>query len=140
MELTVDQAVNMIREEEAKLADVNEKINQSIALINELRIARATLADLPEKETETLIPIGGGILLPGKTSREVKVMLNVGAGAVVERDITGAISFLDNKIKQVDENIRYLSDIAAKLDKNVRILKEKVNSVIRQRQGPTVVG
>jgi prefoldin alpha subunit len=140
MELTVDQAIGLIRSEEAKLADVNNRINQSVALLSELKIAKATLSNLPEKESETLIPIGGGILLPSKASSRVKVMINVGAGAVVEKSIPDAIKMLDEKIALVDKNIKQLSDLASKLKTNIDTLKSKVDEVIKSRQGPTVVG
>ncbi len=139
MELTVDQAIQLLRFEEAKLKDVEARMNQSMALLNELQLAKATLQNLPGKKTEGLLPIGGGVMLPALTEKG-NVLINVGAGVVVEKSLEDAVSFLDKRIKMIEENMNNLARLAQKTAKNISVLRAKIDEAIKARQGPAVVG
>ncbi len=141
MELTLDQAINLLRNEELKLQDLDNKINQTFAVLTELRIAKVTLEKLPDSETETLLPIGAGILLPTEASNKKKVLINVGSDVVVEKTIPEAIEFLESRIKMIETTLSEMTKMANQTKKNIAVLRKKIDEALRQRQqGPTVVG
>ncbi len=141
MEVTLDQAINMLKVEEAKYSDLNNKIAEANAVLSELITAKVTLENLPKKKTETLVPIGGGVFLPVSATKEAKLIVSVGAGASVEKSVTDTISFLDSKINAVKESLDELIKLMNKTQKNINVLREKINASIKNsNQAPTVVG
>ncbi len=140
MELTLDQAMQLLKVEDAKLKDLEARINQTMAVLNELQVAKATLKNVPKKETVGLLPIGGGVMLPAKTKKG-NVLINVGAGVVIEKNIEGSVEFLERRIKMLEDSLTKLSQLAQKTDKNIYVLKTKIDEVIRNKQQtPTIVG
>ncbi len=60
---------------------------------------------LSQDESEALIPIGGGVSLPAKIDSTKKVVLNIGAGVSVERDIRSTISTLEIRTKELEAGL-----------------------------------
>ncbi len=140
MEISLEQAINLLRVEEAKTQDLSDRLNQAIALMSELKIAKATLENLPSKNTETLLPVGGGVFVPSSASRNAKILVNIGSGVVVEKTVDEAVKFLDERAKNLDKTIKEISKLLGQSARNRDVLKSKINDALRSRQGPTVVG
>ncbi len=141
MEITIEQAINMLKAEEAKLADLNKRIADADALLRELVTAKATLENLPDKETETLVPVGGGIFLPVSASKKTKVLVSVGAGVSTEKTIDETVKFLDKRIDAVKKTLNDLINLANKTQKNISVLRAKIDEAIKKsQQPPAVVG
>ncbi len=140
MEVTVDQAINLLRAEEARVQELTNQLNQAIALMNELQLARITLENLPEEESEVLLPIGSGVFVPSKATRNAKILVNIGSGVVVEKTVEEAVQFLKTRIETLDKTIKQISSSLNQANKNVSVLRRKIDEVLRSRQNPTVVG
>ncbi len=97
--------------------------------IQNISKATTTLKGLSEEngksETEMLIPIGGGAFIPISTERPKKVILKIGAGVSIEKDLDQAISALEERSKDLENG---LSEVL----KKILDIEEKENLAIGQ--------
>tara|TARA_Y100000310_G_scaffold334750_1_gene415207 strand:+ start:1713 stop:1976 length:264 start_codon:yes stop_codon:yes gene_type:complete len=53
-------------------------------------------------DSETLFPLGAGVFVKGKLASVDKVVMNVGKGVAVEKDVSGAQKLVDEQIKSLE--------------------------------------
>ncbi len=51
---------------------------------------------------ETLFPLGAGVFVKGKLASVDKVIMNVGKGVAVEKDVSGAQELVNEQIKSLE--------------------------------------
>jgi len=83
-----------------------------------------------DKDTEILIPIGGGVYINGSLNNVTKVLLDVGAGVVTEKGIPDAIKKLEEKIKNIQENFEKLLQMAQKIQEESAKLSQETQQLI----------
>ena len=68
--------------------------------------AKITLENLTkeDKDTETLIPIGGSAFVYAKVTDTSKVLVDIGAGLIAERSFEDGIKKLDERIDEIQKN------------------------------------
>lgn len=72
----------------------------------ESRAALESIKGISEgKPDEVLIPIGGGALVRATPPKIDKVLVNVGSNVVIEKDKDEAVSFLEKRVKEVENSI-----------------------------------
>ena len=74
-----------------------------------------------QPESDTLIPIGGGVNLPAKIDSTKKIILDIGADVAVERDISSTITTLEIHAKELENTLN-----------EITIKKEEIASHIEQ--------
>lgn len=101
-------------------------------ILIETRSSIDTLTGLESTKTEeVLIPVGGGILIRATPPKTDKVLLNVGANVVVEKDREYAKKFMEARAKELEESIVAINSqrnqIAQRVDSDRRALQSIVN-------------
>lgn len=132
----VNNLVAEIRVLESTFNELSGRQNLLERLLIETRSSSDTLVGLSTSKTEeVLIPVGAGVLVRASPPSADKVLLNIGANVVVEKDRDEAKKFLDERAKELEENIVTIAtqrnQIAQRMDSDRRALQSIVN-----KQGP----
>ena len=85
---------------------------------------------MPEnKDKEILVPLTGSMYVPGKLSEPEKVIVDVGTGYYVEKDINGANEYFTKKVKYVTEQMEKVQAIGNEKNK----IREAVMDVMESK-------
>lgn len=105
------------------------------AIMNFLREAMASIDSIKgisqNPQADSLIPVGLGTYVKAKISEDPKVLLNIGAGIVVEKDHDSAINHLESRIKELQVALN--DTVAQKHEALMRLeqLKEQMNTFLQ---------
>jgi prefoldin alpha subunit len=87
-----------------------------------------------EENADLLIPVGGSTFLNGCLKNASNVLIGVGAGLVVEKPVSEAITKLDERIKRIQENIEKMLTFGQKIQSDAEELSEKTQHMIQETQ------
>ncbi|HSA98973.1 MAG TPA: prefoldin subunit alpha [Candidatus Nitrosotenuis sp.] len=126
MQMLESYTVSMDQKEETIMAFLREAISsvESIRGINR------------SQEFESLIPVGLGTYVKANISGASKVLLNVGAGIVVEKDHNSAINYLESRIKELQVALNETASQKHQLLVRLEQLKQEMNRLIQSSNPP----
>jgi len=88
------------------------------------------------QEFESLIPVGLGTYVKANISGTSKILLDVGAGIMVEKEHDSAINYLESRIKELqvalNETASHKHDALMRLEQ----LKQEMNRLIQSASPP----
>lgn len=126
MQMLESYAVSLDQKEEAIMTYLREAIS-SVESIRGIR---------QNQELESLIPVGLGTYIKANISGTTKVLLNVGAGIVVEKDHDSAVNYLESRIKELqvalNEGASQKHEVLMRLEQ----LKQEMNRLIQSANPP----
>ncbi len=119
----------------------NELTNRQGMLERMLIESRASLDTIKEIGStvtdEVLVPVGAGVMLRGSPPKADKVLVGIGANVVVEKSREEAVKILEERAKNIEENIIAIlsqrNQIAQRLEADRRTLQAFID---RQEQQP----
>ena len=85
-------------------------------------------------QSDIMYPIGGGAFLTGAISDPSKVLVNVGAGYLLEKSIDDAIKKIDERIAAAEENLTRLNQMAQQIQSEATDLSEKTQKLMQEAQ------
>jgi len=104
-------------------------------MIRETTAAVESMKSLDEKsESTTLVPIGMGSFVKAKISANEKFILNLGAGAAIEKDKNSAINFLESRFKELEVALRDTSAQKQQVVANLEQGKQQFNRLTQSSQ------
>jgi prefoldin alpha subunit len=132
VELTAQEAVSRVREDEFRLGLIDQQLRALAQLLDEVRVTRVTLEELPRKAAESLVPFHG-VFVPAKVGGD-SVGIDVGAGVVVEKTVDEAIDFLKKREKLLGDNVSQLQVSAQRIAAEMAEIQAKLNEFVQARQ------
>lgn len=97
---TLEGYLNEVREREALVSKA----------FLDTKAAMDALNALPKDgNAEVIIPIGGGLLITSQTPPPEKVLVSVGANVVVEKSRADAMTFVEERIKELEQAMTSLA-------------------------------
>jgi prefoldin alpha subunit len=81
------------------------------------------------KDKEILVPLTGSMYVPGQLSNAEKVLVDVGTGYYVEKDVESAKEYFTKKVKYVTEQMEKVQGIGNEKAK----IREAVMDVMEQK-------
>ena len=115
VEITAEQAIKKLEYDQAKVQQIEREIIRISKLIDEIEVTKNTIEGLSSEEKSALLPLGGGIYLPSKVGGADKILLNIGAGVVVEKETLEAILVLQKRKELLSENAKELQALLQKI-------------------------
>lgn len=85
-------------------------------------------------EATILMPIGGGLNIRAKVDNPEQVFVNIGADIILEKDNAGAISYLQDRIKEMEASAKNIRDTISKIDAQVKDISKRLEQLYRQAQ------
>lgn len=112
--VTIQALRKQKRQLEGRLEELDEKMTEIREMISHVQKA----VELPADE-DILVPLTNGVFMPAKTVSSKTVFLNVGGGAVVEKDPDGAIAILEKQQEELERYRESLRKQAIVIEKNL---------------------
>jgi prefoldin alpha subunit len=126
MQMLESYTISMDQKEETIMTFLREAISsvESIRGINQ------------KQEFESLIPVGLGTYVKANISGTSKVLLDVGAGIMVEKEHDSAINYLESRIKELQVALNETAAQKHQVLMRLEQLKQEMNRLIQSTNPP----
>lgn len=137
MEQRINEMVQQSRMFEAYMNDVMTRQVTVTRLMEEARLASATIQNITsESEVESLMPMGIGVYVKTMVPPIKKLLVNLGAGVAVEKNREDALNYVESRIKEYEVAARQLEAQRQELAMRMDQLQSQINQMIRAAQQP----
>ena len=132
-----EQLMQQMQMLETYFSDLSQREGTFLSVLREAIAAIESIKALSQKpESETLVPIGMGTFIPTKISSSNKIVMNIGAGVAVEKDIPSAINYLEARVKEIEVALQDTSakkqEAASRLEQG----KAQINQLMQTASKP----
>jgi prefoldin alpha subunit len=133
----VRQLANEIRILEGSVTTLQSRLEVVRSAINEVALAHATLEGLTKLQDgdDTMVPVGAGSYIRVKIADSKKLVMGIGAGVAMEKDVMSSIEELKGRVQELDKvrnSIQQqLDQTAARYEQD----REALDQLLRQQQG-----
>ena len=137
MEQRINEMVQKSRVLEAYMNDVMTRQVTVTRLMEEARLASTTIQNFTsESEVESLMPVGLGVYVKTMVPPIKKLLVNLGAGAAVEKNRDDALNYVESKIKEYEVAARQLESQRQEIAMRMDQVQSQINQMIRAAQQP----
>ena len=103
--------------------------------IREAHASIETLNALAEAgEAPVFMPIGGGLNIRATITQPDEVFVSIGSDIIVQKTNEGAISYLHDRIKEMEATAKNLTEVLQKIDAQVKDIQKRLELLYRQAQ------
>ena len=133
----VRQLANEIRILEGSVTTLQSRLEVVRSAINEVALAHATLEGLTKLQDgdDTMVPVGAGSYIRVKIADSKKLVMGIGAGVAMEKDVMSSIEELKGRVQELDKARnsiqQQLDQTAARYEQD----REALDQLLRQQQG-----
>lgn len=132
----IGQLAAEIRILEGSVATLQSRLNIVRSAINEVNLAHATLEGLTKLQDgdDALVPVGAGSYVRMKISDSKKIVMGIGAGTAMEKDVASSVDELKSRILELDKASssiqQQLDQVLARYDQD----REALNRLLQQER------
>jgi len=134
----LEELVNEINMYKQQADLIQQQIEMIRASLTEVEILDKTLDDLEEKETvEAFVPLGAGSFMRGEIKNTKEVIMSIGGGVAVAKDIAGAKDTISNQKKDLQDSLdKMMSNLqqVTNVVENLSPQAEQLMSKMRMQQ------
>lgn len=130
----ISQLAAEIRILEGSVATLQSRLNIVRSAINEVNLAHATLEGLTKLQDgdDALVPVGAGSYVRMKIADSKKLVMGIGAGTAMEKDVASSVDELKSRILELDKAgssiQQQLDQVLARYDQD----REALNRLLQQ--------
>lgn len=140
---TLEQEVQTLRSYAAEYSQQFELLSQQLRFIESARAeslasieALETLA-AADGEVSTLLSLGGGVSVRATVADTKKMLVGIGAGVTVEKSTEEAVSFLRDRITEMNASGKRLSESLGKLQSQMAAVEQRMQEIYSSAQQQT---
>ncbi len=115
---------------------LNDLIGKEGNIVNILREANSAIQSIKSinenSESETLVPMGIGTFVKAKILPNQKLVVNLGAGAAIEKDKASAINYLESRIKEMEVALKETNAKKQEVVANLEQGKQEMNHLVQE--------
>lgn len=117
-----------------QLAGIDQELQELHDRIGQFEGAKLTLEGLKDtkKGTDLLIPLGEGLFLKAGINNVKDVLIGVGSGVIVGKEMSKAIEYVQERIDEADTLINRLNSNAQLLLNQMRRLEPELRDLTQQ--------
>jgi len=133
-EINKNLAILEYYKEQLNAVDMQNQLMQ--AALTDYYKAKMTIEQLKktDQKPEVLIPLGGGTFLNGCIQDSKKILVDIGAGYVTEKNLDDALIKVEERIKKLQNNQEKLITTAQKLQNESDELSKKTQKLFEESQ------
>ena len=103
--------------------------------IREANASIETLKALAEAgEAPVFMPIGGGLNIRATIIQPDEVFVSIGSDIIVQKTNENAISYLQDRIKEMEASAKNLTEVLQKIDAQIKDIQKRLEQLYRQAQ------
>jgi prefoldin alpha subunit len=129
----------MVQQSRILEAYMNDTITREATvtkLIEEARLASSAIQDVTgESEVESLMPVGIGVYMKALVPPVKKLLVNVGAGVVVEKNREDTVNYIESRIKEFETALSQLYSQKQQIEMRMEQIQKQVNQMLQQSSG-----
>jgi prefoldin alpha subunit len=136
IQLTQNQAIGLLQNEQAKLEALEREFLQFRVTFEETLKAKETLNAVQKaKASESiLIPLGAGVFVSAVLADQENVQVTLGGGILKKDSIPEALVKLENRRKETEEQLNAMQRQLEETTANVNNLSRVIQSAMQQQQ------
>ena len=115
-----------LREQRDMFQGQLEIINASLGNIMNTKRTVENLKEGIKEDDEILVPIGGLVNIKASIKDPEKVLLAVTQDVIIEKDLDGAVEFLDKLIEQHNKQLQFLQTQIQNIDGNLQQISQSI--------------
>ncbi len=128
-ERQLNQLVSELRLLEQYYSEISTRLQAASAGLSDIRSAILAVDGLAKNQkSDMLVPIGGGLLLPIGSVEAKRVVMSVGAGVAIEKDLDSARAYLQAREKELEKAVQALDqqrrEIGSRLETGRAVLQQ----------------
>ncbi len=119
------------------MSEIMQREDAVIKLLQEATGAVEAMKTLDANtEYETLVPVGLGAFVKAKIQPNQKMIINIGAGAVIEQDKDAAINFIEARIKELEVVLQQFAVQKQEVAMRIEQGQHEMNKLIQANRNP----
>ena len=135
-----DQKISeMVQQSRILEAYMNDTITREATvtkLIEEARLASSAVQNvMDESEVESLMPVGIGVYMKALVPPVKKLLVNVGAGVVMENNREDTVNYIESRIKEFETALSQLYSQKQQIEMRMEQIQKQVNQMLQQSSG-----
>jgi prefoldin alpha subunit len=103
-----------------------EILNVSLGTIVNSKKTIENIKEGVNQDDEILVPIGGRVYVKASIKDIEKVLLVIPQDVIIEKDLDGAIEFIDKLIEQHNQQIQFIRTQLQNIDVNLQEISQKI--------------
>jgi prefoldin alpha subunit len=132
VENKINELAQQSRMLEAYMNDIVAREATVARLVEEARLASNAIQTISgDVEKESLMPVGIGVYMKSTIPPVKKLLVNVGAGVVVEKVTEDTINYIESKIKEFEVALAQLGMQKRQIAMNMEQLQHQINSILQ---------
>ncbi|KAF4549501.1 Prefoldin subunit 5-like protein [Elsinoe fawcettii] len=112
-----------LRTAQAKFKDCITSINTGVRAPKSSSTA-TSLSSLQSQQRSLLVPLTTSLYVPGTLADSEKVLVDVGTGFYVEKNVDDAVGFYEGKVKELGESVKGLEQVVGQKQGSLRVVEE----------------
>jgi len=118
------ELIHVLQQQISNLVEARSELSMTLNFLKNMRQLKP--------DTEVLIPVGSGALVPGRLATVEKVLVEIGSGVVVEKSAEEAVQVIENRIKEVDETVGRLQKDIADIQEKIEAIRPEAEQLMKQ--------
>ena len=116
----------MLMQQMQQLRENNTALEKHVAVLFELKENLNKISSV-KPESDTLVTLGNGVFFNAQIKECKKVIMNVGAGVFLEKNMDNAISVVDKQMNEVAAVLSEIKDEINKTSNKIYQLQKETN-------------
>ena len=118
---------------EGYLSELSQKESSLLNIMREAISATESIKNSKIKsDSDALVPIGMGTYMKAKILPNQKIILNIGAGAAIEKDQESAVNWIESRIKEFEIALQETNAQKQQVIANLESGKQQMNQLMQQ--------
>jgi len=135
----VRQLASEIRILEGSIGVLQSRLDIVRAAINEVTLAYNTLEGMKNLQNgdETLVPVGAGSYIRMQVADSKKLVMGIGAGVAVEKNVEGSVEELKSRLQDLDKARTSIQQQLDQTGTRYQQDREALEDLLRQQNQPS---
>lgn len=123
-----------IEQYKEQINNLEMQVNYIQSAVAEYNRAKVTVENLEklEKETDMIVPIGGGAFLNAKPTNSSKVLVDIGAGYITEKSYDDAVKKIESRIEMLEQTQERVQSMMKQMEKEATEISQKAQKLANQ--------
>ncbi len=119
-----------------RLEEIKNHLDQVQHRMIELETTNQAIEDMSgiKNETEVLIPLGSGLYTYGKSFSVEKILVDIGAGVMVKKDVNDAKKKIEGNKKEIEQALESMQKEAAAIVNKMNELGEELQKAVAEHK------
>jgi prefoldin alpha subunit len=132
----ITKNLTLIEYYKQQLESIDLQLQYLQSTLMEYQRAKMTVEQLSsvDANSDILIPVGAGTFINGSLKNASNVLIGVGAGIVIEKPVTEALSKIDERIRRIQENLEKMASLGQKIQDDAEELSQRTQRMMEEAQ------